>query len=318
MRRGNLGGSGLSVLPFGFGGNVFGWTADEKTSFTLLDRFVGAGYSLIDTADVYSAWVPGHKGGESEEIIGRWLKKSGKRSQVLIATKVGMDLGPGGSGLSREHIEKSVDQSLRRLQTDHIDLYQSHRDDPSVPMEETLDAYARLIRAGKVRAIGASNFTPARMGEALAVSRRLGLPRYETLQPKYNLCDRRDFEAELQPLCVQEGIGVINYYSLGAGFLTGKYRSSADLKKSPRGHSTSVADYLKRGAGLLAAMDEVAARLQVSLAQLAIAWLNHQPSVAAPLASATSLAQLDEIIAGAQLELDSDSLAQLSRASAEL
>lgn len=314
MRKRKLGRSGLEAAPFGFGGNVFGWTADEKTSFSLLDRFVGAGFNLIDTADIYSKWVPGHSGGESEEIIGHWLQKSGKRDKVLIATKVGMDMGEGGSGLSRAHIEKSVDLSLRRLQVERIDLYQSHVDDPSVPMEETLDAFARLIKAGKVRAIGASNFSAARLREALSTSRRLDLPRYETLQPKYNLCDRKEFETELQDLCVREQIGVINYYSLAAGFLTGKYRSAADLHKSPRGQG-AAAKYMETSGRILPALDSVARRYAVTPAQVAIAWLNSRDSIAAPLASATNITQLEELIAGAQLSLDTEALAELDRAS---
>jgi aryl-alcohol dehydrogenase-like predicted oxidoreductase len=314
MQLRSLGKSGISVAPFGFGGNVFGWTADEKASFALLDRFVEAGFNLIDTADMYSIWVSGHRGGESEEVIGRWLKKSGKRHRVVIATKVGMDLGPGGKGLSRAHIEKSIHASLRRLQTEFIDLYQSHCDDPSVSISEPLEAYASLIQAGKVRAIGASNFSAERFAEALALSRQNGLPRYDTLQPRYNLCDRKGFEAELQPLCAREGVGVINYYSLAAGFLTGKYRSVADLAKSPRGQG-AVKKYLETALPLLSVVDAVAKRVSATPAQVALAWLLSRASIAAPLASATSLAQLEELIAGAKLELDREALAELDRGS---
>jgi len=317
VKKRKLGRSSIEVAPFGFGGNVFGWTANEKTSFDLLDRFVEAGFNLIDTADMYSNWVPGHQGGESEALIGRWLKKTGKRTQVVIATKVGMEVTFGKKGLSRIHIEESIDASLRRLQTDHVDLYQSHCDDPSVPMEETLEAYGKLIRAGKVRAIGASNFTADRLAKALELSSQAGLPRYEALQPRYNLCDRKGFEAELQPLCVKEQIGVIPFYSLGAGFLTGKYRSKKDFRKSPRGQGTA-GKYLEKGKGVLAAMDAVAEKHSVSLTQVAIAWLSSRASISAPLASATSLVQLEEIIAGVQFELDAESSKELDRASARL
>jgi aryl-alcohol dehydrogenase-like predicted oxidoreductase len=315
MKMRGLGRSGIQVAPFGFGGNVFGWTVDEKTSFSLLDRFTEAGFNLIDTADIYSTWVPGHEGGESETLIGRWLKKSGKRNRVVIATKVGMEMKSGKKGLSAEHILKSAEDSLRRLGTDRIDLYQSHCDDESVPMEETLGAYAKLIRAGKVRAIGASNFTAPRLRLALETSSRHGLPRYETLQPRYNLCDRKEFESFLQPLCESEGLGVLPYYSLASGFLTGKYRSAADLNKSQRGPGVA-ARLLESGQPVLKALDSVAARFSASPTQVAIAWLNRRGAIAAPLASATSVAQLEEIIKGAQLELDQDSVNELEQASA--
>jgi aryl-alcohol dehydrogenase-like predicted oxidoreductase len=315
MQKRKLGNSGIEVPPFGFGGNVFGWTADEKRSFELLDSFVDAGFSLIDTADVYSCWVPGHKGGESETVIGNWLRKSGKRDRVVIATKVGHEMTPNGQGLKRDHILKSVDESLRRLQTDYIDLYQSHMDDPKTPIHETLETYASLVKSGKVRAIGASNFSATRLLESLKLSREHGFPRYETLQPRYNLCDRADYEKDLQDLCVREGLGVINYYSLAAGFLTGKYRSEADLNKSARGKGT-VSKYLnERGRRILAALDEVSKRLHANPTRVSIAWLLTRPGIAAPLASATSLDQLREIIAGVSLKLDSDALAVLDRAS---
>ena len=310
-----LGRSGLLVAPLAFGGNVFGWTVDEQTSFALLDAFVDAGFNLIDTADVYSRWVPGHAGGESETIIGRWLQASGKRSRIVLATKAGMEMGPGQSGLSRRYLRSAVEASLRRLQTDHIDLYQSHDDDPATPMDETLGAYAELIREGKVRAIGASNFSAARLALALATSKRLGLPRYETLQPLYNLYDRAAYEAELEPLCRAEGLGVIPYYGLAKGFLTGKYRSAADIGQSPRG--AGVKGYLNaRGMRILAALDAEAAESRSTPAQVALAWQMARPGLTAPIASATSLAQWQEIKGAASLELSAAAIARLDAASA--
>lgn len=314
-----LGRSGLSTAPLVFGGNVFGWTADEPASFRLLDAFVGAGFNLIDTADVYSRWVPGHAGGESETIIGRWLKKSGKRNQVLIATKVGKPMGEQGegrTGLSPKWMRQAVDDSLRRLQTDRIDLYQSHDDDPATPLEDTLGTYADLIRAGKVRAIGASNHTAARLAAALDSSERHGLPRYETLQPLYNLADREPYEAELEPLVRERSVGVINFFGLARGFLTGKYRSEADLAKSPRGGSVKQAYFNERGFRILAALDEAAAALRATPAQVALAWQMARPGVTAPIASATSVAQFDELAGAASLELDAATVAALDRASA--
>jgi aryl-alcohol dehydrogenase-like predicted oxidoreductase len=312
-----LGRSGLATAPLALGGNVFGWTADEATSHRLLDAFVDAGFNLIDTADMYSRWAPGHSGGESEAVIGRWLRTSGKRHRVLIATKVGKPMGEPGSGrmgLSRRWIRQAVHDSLARLQTEHIDLYQSHDDDRETPLEETAAAYAELIQEGKVRAIGASNFSAARLGEALATSARLGLPRYETLQPLFNLADRAPFEAELQALCLQHEVGVINFFGLARGFLTGKYRSEADLGQSPRGGG--VKGYLnERGLRILAALDEVAAQLRATPAQVALAWQMAQPGISAPIASATSLKQLDELMGAARLQLDSRSIARLSAAS---
>jgi aryl-alcohol dehydrogenase-like predicted oxidoreductase len=270
MQKRKLGKSGLETLPFCLGGNVFGWTADEATSFKLLDRFVAAGGSLIDTADVYSAWIPGHKGGESETVLGAWLKARGAavRSKVLIATKVGMLAGR--QGLKKANILAACDDSLKRLNIDVIDLYQSHRDDEATPQEETLEAFASLIKAGKVKAIGASNFTAERLKAALEVSAKHGLPRYETLQPLYNLSDRAGFEGALQDLCAKEGIAVVPYFGLASGFLTGKYRSEADFKKSIRG--MRMGSYLnERGLKILAAMDKVAAETKASLAQIALA-----------------------------------------------
>jgi len=268
MQQRRLGGSGLMVAPLAFGGNVFGWTADEATSFALLDAFVGAGFNLVDTADVYSRWVGGHSGGESETVIGRWLKRSpGNRARIVLATKVGKDMGDGRIGLAPGYIRRAVEDSLRRLGTDHIDLYQSHDDDPATPLEDTLGAYAELMKAGKVRAIGASNFSAARLAEALDTSRRFNLPRYECLQPHYNLVDRVHYEADLEPLCRREGLGVINFFGLARGFLTGKYRSEADLGKSPRG--AGVKGYLnERGLRILGVLDEVAAELHATPAQI--------------------------------------------------
>ncbi len=311
-----LGNSGLAVAPLAFGGNVFGWTADEATSFALLDAFVDAGFNLIDTADVYSRWVPGHTGGESEVIIGRWLKAGRKRNRIVLATKVGKEMGPGQAGLSRDYIRRAVEASLRRLQTDHIDLYQSHDDDSTTPMEETLATYGELIREGKVRAIGASNFSAARLALALATSKRLSLPRYETLQPLHNLYDRAPYEAELEALCRAEGLGVIPFYGLAKGFLTGKYRSEADLGKSPRG--ASVKGYLNlRGMRILAALDAVARELGATPAQVALAWQIVRPGLTAPIASATSVAQLQELAGAANLRLDTELIAALDAASAE-
>jgi aryl-alcohol dehydrogenase-like predicted oxidoreductase len=309
-----LGNSPLSVAPLAFGGNVFGWSADEKRSFELLDAFVDAGFNLIDTADVYSAWVPGNSGGDSETIIGKWFKQSGKRDQVVIATKVAKwDKQPG---LSPINIAQAVEGSLKRLQTDRIDLYQAHEDDASVPLEQTLDAFARLIDAGKVRVIGASNYSADRLTEALKVSREHSLPRYETLQPPYNLVDRADYENELEPLIRRENIGVIGYYSLASGFLSGKYRSENDLAKSSA-RGGAVKKYLNpRGMRILAALDDVASSHQAKPAQVALAWLMARPGVSAPIASATSVDQLHELVGAAKLSLTETDIAQLDSASA--
>lgn len=315
-----LGRSGLHVAPLAFGGNVFGWTADEATSFSLLDAFVDAGFNLVDTADVYSRWAPGHRGGESESVIGRWLKASGRRDRIVLATKVGKDMGEGPDGqrigLSRRYIRQAVEDSLRRLQTDRIDLYQSHDDDTTTPLEETLSAFAELIAEGKVRAIGASNHSAARLAEALAVSERLGLPRYECLQPLYNLCDRAPFEAELQPLVREKGLGVINFFGLARGFLTGKYRSEADLAQSPRGAGVKSAYFNERGWRILAALDLVAGRIGATPAQVALAWQIAQPGITAPIASATSLKQWAELAPAATLRLDAEAMRALDEASA--
>jgi aryl-alcohol dehydrogenase-like predicted oxidoreductase len=297
------------------GANVFGWTADEVTSFAILDAAAAGGLTFIDTADVYSTWVPGHQGGESESIIGRWMKVRGNRSRIVLATKVGSEMGPGRKGLKAAYIRRAVEDSLRRLQTDVIDLYQSHRDDPDTPQDETLSAYADLIREGKVRAIGASNFSAARLAEAIEVSNRTGLPRYESLQPLYNLSDRAEYEGELEAVCTRNGIGVIPYFGLAAGFLTGKYRSEEDFGKSPRGGR--MARYLDdRGRRILAALDNVAAATRSNPAQVALAWLMAQPGITAPIASASRVEQVQDLVAATRLSLDPQSLGALDRAGA--
>jgi len=315
MIKRKLGKSGLDVAPLAFGGNVFGWTADEAMSFKLLDAFVGAGFNLVDTADAYSRWVPGNKGGESETIIGNWLRqRPGARAKVLIATKVGSEMGPGQSGLSKDYILAAAERSLQRLGTDYIDLYQSHRDDDNTPVDETLEAYAQLVKQGKVRVIGASNFTPARLTASLKSSATCGFPRYESLQPEYNLYSRAGFEKELAELCRKEQIGVIPYYALASGFLTGKYRSEADSGKSPRG--ARMKERLNpRGLRILAALDKVSAETNSTPAQVSLAWLLAH-GVTAPIASATSLEQLNELTWGATLELSSDAVKALDDASA--
>ncbi len=316
MKTRTLGRSGIEVGPLALGGNVFGWTIDEPASFRVLDAFVASGLNLIDTADVYSVWVPGNKGGESETIIGNWLKKSGNRNRVVLATKVGIEIAPGEKGLSRAHILKSAERSLNRLQVETIDLYQAHQDDPNTPLEETLGAFGELVSGKKVRAIGASNYSAARLADALRVSREKGLPRYESLQPGYNLCDRAGYEAELEPLCAKEGLGVLPYYSLAAGFLTGKYRTEADLAKSARGAKVQKSYLNERGLRVLASVDAVAARLKISQAEVALAWLMARPGITAPIASATTPAQLEELISATRVTLDADTISQLTAASA--
>jgi len=314
MQKRKLGKSELEVAPLAFGGNVFGWTADEKTSFNLLDAFADAGLNFIDTADSYSNWVPGNKGGESETIIGKWLKQHGGRDKILIGTKLGSELSPEKKGLSKKYILESVEGSLRRLQTDYIDLYQSHYFDPETPQEETLAAYAQLIKEGKVRAIGASNFNPEQLSEALTISEKNNLPRYESLQPEYNLYDRAGFEQGLEPLCLENQVGVISYFSLAKGFLSGKYRSEADLNKSPRGGG--VKEYLnERGFRVLQALDDIAQRYNSDPASVSLAWLISRSSITAPIASATSLEQLHSLIKAAQLNLDETAVNQLTQAS---
>ena len=309
-----LGRSGLEVSPLCLGGNVFGWTVAEPMSFRLLDAWVDAGMNFIDTADVYSRWVPGHAGGESETIIGNWFRQSGKRRRVVLATKVGKPMGDADKGLSKAYIRRAVEASLRRLKTEVIDLYQAHDDDAQTPLEETLAAFAELIKEGKVRAIGASNHTGPRLALALETSRRLGVPRYESLQPLYNLVEREPYESELEPVCVEHGLGVINFYALASGFLTGKYRSTADLGKSVRG--SGAGKYLnERGLEILAALDAVAATVGATPAQVALAWQIARPSITAPIASATTPAQLDELVAAARLKLDAPSIELIDRVS---
>ncbi|WNO53262.1 aldo/keto reductase [Stakelama saccharophila] len=309
----SFGATDLKTPPLVLGGNVFGWTADKATSFRILDRWVERGGTMIDTADVYSAWIEGHSGGESESVIGEWLQRSGKRDEVLIATKVGMLPGEGGKGLSPMRIAAACEASLQRLKTDRIDLYYAHKDDEDQPMEDVLEAFARLIEAGKVRVIGASNFHAARLKQAIDTATREDLPHYHVLQPEYNLVSRDGFEGELQDLCIQHNIGVAPYYGLASGFLTGKYRSRDDLGKSARG--SRVEQYLEgRGKNVLAAMDKVSEESGASHAQVALAWLAAQPGVTAPIASATSLEQLDELIGSWDVALTPDQLESLTNA----
>jgi len=315
MQKRKLGNSGLEIAPLVLGGNVFGWTADEPTSFAILDAFVDAGFNMIDTADVYSFWAPGNKGGESETVIGNWLKQHGRRDKVLIASKVGYEMSPTQRGLKRSYILKTVEESLKRLKTDYVDLYQSHIDDPDTPVDETLEAHAQLVRQGKARFIGASNFGAPRLKESLETSRKQGYPRYQTLQPLYSLSDRQDFEAELEPLCVEEGLGVITYFSLASGFLTGKYRSEKDLEGKSRAGEVKK-HMTPRGQKILAALDEVARKHEVKQGQVALAWLLARPSVTAPIASATSLDQMESLIRSAALKLSSADIGELEAASA--
>jgi len=315
MNTRQLGNSGLEVSPLAFGGNVFGWTVDEPTSFLLLDAFVTAGFNFIDTADVYSKWAPGNKGGESESIVGNWLKSRGHRQRVVIATKVGIEMGPGQKGLSKAYILRAVEDSLKRLQTDYIDLYQSHTNDAETPLNETLEAYAELVKQGKVRAIGASNYPAARLREALQVSQEYGYPSYVSLQPNYNLYDRAEYETQLEAVCRENGLGVIPYFSLASGFLTGKYRSEADLAASQRG--PFVKKYLnERGFRILRALDEVADKLHAAPAKISLAWLMARPGITAPITSATNLDQFNDLIGAINLELDQASIERLNQASA--
>jgi aryl-alcohol dehydrogenase-like predicted oxidoreductase len=315
MEKRQLGHSDIRVAPLVLGGNVFGWNVDEPASIAILDAFIDAGFNAIDTADTYSRWVPGHTGGESETVIGNWFKRSGKRAQVVIATKIGNDMGEGKS-VRKDYILRAAEACLKRLQVDCIDLLQTHFDDEATPVEETLGAYAQLIAQGKVRAIGASNMTPARLTASLAASKRLNIPRYECLQPLYNLYDRVDFESQYAPLCAREGLGVISYYSLAAGFLTGKYRFPADLAKSAA-RGGRVKQYLDvRGFAILQALDQVAARHDATPAQVSLAWLMARPGITAPIASATSLAQLNDIMRAPSLKLTGEDMAALDQASA--
>lgn len=315
MKKNSLGSSGIEVPSFAFGGNVFGWTIDENTSFQILDVLMDADLNFIDTADVYSKWVPGSKGGESETIIGNWLKKSGNRDKVIIATKVGMEMAHDKKGLSKTWIKQAVEDSLKRLQTDYIDLYQSHKDDADTPMEETLAAYNNLVKEGKVRAIGTSNMSAQRILVALKTSKEHAFPSYQTLQPLYNLYDRESYEKELEPLCQEHNIGVISYSSLASGFLTGKYRSEADFNKSKRGQG--ISKYLNdRGFKILKALDEVSAELNTTPAAVSLAWLINRPGITAPIASATSVAQLQDTIKAVELDLDTEAIHKLNEASA--
>jgi len=310
-----LGHSGIAVAPLALGGNVFGWTVNEPTAFKILDAFVAAGFNLIDTADTYSRWVPGNKGGESEAIIGKWLKRSGNREKVVIATKVGSEMGQDRRGLSKPYILREVEDSLQRLQTDTIDLYQSHKDDPDTPLEETLEAYAQLIKQGKVRAIGASNYGAKRLSEALQISMQKGYPAYQCLQPRYNLYDRTEYETSLEPVCIEKALGVITYSSLASGFLTGKYRSGNDLSKSIRGQGMRL--YLNdRGFRILDALDHAAEQYNATPAGVSLAWLMARPGITAPIASATSVEQLNDLIEGTRLTLNRATIDVLDKASA--
>ncbi len=313
MRR--VGKSLIEVAPLMFGGNVFGWTADEATSFRLLDAFVARGFNFIDTADVYSAWVPGHEGGESETILGKWFRRSGKRNQVVIATKVGMALGPLPGGLTKAYIMSSVEKSLKRLQVDCIDLYQSHKDDPETPLEDTLEAYARLIEQGKVRLIGASNYKGERLRGAVELARRAGLPVYVTLQPEYNLYDRKDFEGDARPIAEELGLSVIPYSSLASGFLSGKYASNEDIVGTSR--EKRLGGYFnERGMRILKSLREVANEVHAEPGAVALAWLMAQPTILAPIASATSLQQLESNLQAAELTLSARQIGVLDEASA--
>jgi aryl-alcohol dehydrogenase-like predicted oxidoreductase len=315
MKTRKLGNSALEISPLVFGGNIFGWTVDQAASFKLLDAFFAAGFNAVDTADVYSRWVPGHQGGESEIIIGEWMKQRGNRAKIIVMTKAGMDMGDGKKGLSKAHMLRSTEDSLRRLQTDYIDLYQSHIDDPDTPFEETLGAYAELMKQGKVRAIGASNHKGDRLAAALEVSRKTGLPAYQSLQPNYSLIERADYETNLEPICVKENLGVINYFPLAGGFLTGKYRSESDAAGKAR--ARNVTKYLnERGFTILDALDQVAAKHRATPAKVALAWLMARPSITAPIVSATSLDQLNDLISSVELKLDRESIDLLNQASA--
>lgn len=315
MKR-KIGNSGIEIKPLAFGGNVLGWTADEATSFKLLDSFVDHGFNFIDTADVYSRWAHKGVGGQSETIIGKWLKQSGKRDAVVVATKVGMEMGPGQKGLAPKYIKSAVEESLRRLQTDYIDLYQSHTDDPETPLEQTLAAYGELIKQGKVRAIGASNYKGNRLAEALKISAENGLPRYESIQPEYNLYDRHLYESDMEPVVLKEHIGCITYYSLASGFLSGKYRSEADIKD--RARAGALKKYLNdRGYRILNALEEAAKQWNATPAEIALAWLIARPSVSAPIASATSTDQLNHLFKATELQLDQATIRTLDEASAE-
>lgn len=315
MKKRKLGHSDLFVYPIAFGGNVFGWTADEKRSFEILDGFTDAGFNFIDTADVYSAWIPGNSGGESETIVGNWMSQKKNRDKIILATKVGAPMGPDKKGLSKKYIFQAVEDSLRRLKTDYIDLYQSHYDDPDTPIQETLEAYHQLIKEGKVRWIGASNLSPERLTESLEIAKKLNLPKYQTLQPEYNLYQREGYEKNYEQIVLENGLGTINYYALASGFLTGKYRSEEDLNKSQRGHA--VKNFLNdRGFKILKALDEVSEQYSADQASIALAWLIARPSITAPIVSVTSLVQLEDLKKAATLKLNVEDIAILDEASA--
>lgn len=314
MEKRKLGNSDLFVAPITFGGNVFGWTIDQAQSFEILDGFTEAGFNFIDTADVYSRWKPGNQGGESETIIGNWLKARNNRQQIILTTKVGSDMGDGKKGLSKKYITEAVEASLKRLQTDYLDLYQSHYDDPETPVLETLEAYDSLVRAGKIRWIGASNFSAERLLESLETSKTQSLPKYQTFQPEYNLYNRAKFESEYEQICLENQLGVINYYALASGFLSGKYRSEDDLNKSQRGGG--IKNYLnERGYRILKALDQVAEQYNATPASVALAWLLARPSVTAPIASVTNLQQLKDLTQAAAIKLQNEDLSILDEAS---
>ena len=314
MTKRKLGSSSIEVRPLMFGGNVLDWTVDQAAAFKILDAFAEAGFDFIDTADIYSTWVPGHTGGESETILGNWVKQRGNRTKVILATKAGLEMGPGKKGLSRKYILQAAEDSLRRLQTDYIDLYQSHTDDQETPLEETLGAYAALIEQGKVRVIGASNYKADRLEAALEVSRRNGLPAYQSLQPLYNLYERAGYEEALEGVCLKHGLGVIPYYSLASGFLTGKYRSAADVEGRPRGGGLKKY-FDERGLRILKALDDVSKDAGSTPASVALAWLIARPGITAPIASATSVEQLQDLVRGAELKLDPAAIEKLNQAS---
>lgn len=314
LKNKKLGASEIEIAPLVFGTNVFGWTTDDAMTFKLLDYFTEQGFNAIDTADVYSTWVSGHVGGESEIAIGKWLKQSGKRDQIVLATKVGAELAVDKKGLSKKYIISAAEASLKRLNTDYIDLYQSHYDDLETPIEETLEAYESLIKAGKVRIIGASNFTPDRLEASLKVSRDNNLPAYQTFQPEYNLYDRFDFEDNIRPITVDNNLSVISYFSLASGFLTGKYRSLDDIKGSKRGGFVEKY-FTDRGLNILNALDEVTSKHHVSPGTIALTWVMQQPGITAPIASATNLNQLEDLIKATQITLDTEDISLLSTAS---
>lgn len=315
MEKRQLGNTDLHIYPMAFGGNVFGWTLDEKKSFEILNGFTEAGFNFIDTADVYSRWAPGNTGGESERIIGKWLKEKKNRHNIVLTTKVGSDMGDGRKGLKKQYILKAVEDSLQRLGTDYLDLYQTHFDDVETPVEETLEAYAQLQKDGKIRWIGTSNMSPERILASLEASAAKGLPRYETLQPHYNLYAREKYETQYESLALENGLGVITYFSLESGFLTGKYRTKDDLGKSPRGGDMDKY-FDERGLKILAALDEISNQYKATPAAVSLAWLIQRPSVTAPIVSATSKSQLESIILAPQLNLDADAIRLLDKASA--